>query len=126
MLSGYPTATPTYSRVVALTRVVYHCRHTRGVRAEAARSVLLYCWPVLEFLIHIFVGSIDLLANHLTSVPHPSENHIHIRIQMYDNLSSLTALLTALSDLDDLCVTIDEAYKTSFQKDDFERWDEKS
>lgn len=45
---------------------------------------------------------------------------------MYDNLSSLTALLTALSDLDDLCVTIDEAYKTSFQKDDFERWDEKS
>ncbi|KAI0935121.1 hypothetical protein AcV7_004015 [Taiwanofungus camphoratus] len=60
------------------------------------------------------------------SVPHPSENHIHMRIQMYDHLSSLTALLTALSDLDNLCVTIEDAYKTSLERDSYERWDEKS
>ncbi|KZT02984.1 RBP11-like subunits of RNA polymerase [Laetiporus sulphureus 93-53] len=58
------------------------------------------------------------------SVPHPSENHIHLRIQMYDNLSSLTALLTALSNLDDLCVAIEDAYKTSLRSDNIEYWDE--
>ncbi|KAH9833150.1 RBP11-like subunits of RNA polymerase [Rhodofomes roseus] len=60
------------------------------------------------------------------SVPHPSENHIHIRIQMYDNLSSLEALLQALSDLDDLCVTIDEAYQKSLREDHYEQWEEQS
>ncbi|OBZ67489.1 DNA-directed RNA polymerases I and III subunit RPAC2 [Grifola frondosa] len=60
------------------------------------------------------------------SVPHPSENHINMRIQMYDNLSSLTALLTALNDLDNLCETIEDAYKTSLRLDRYERWDEKS
>ncbi|THH32907.1 hypothetical protein EUX98_g1242 [Antrodiella citrinella] len=60
------------------------------------------------------------------SVPHPSENHINIRIQMYDNLSSLDCLLTALSNLDDLCLSIGEAYKTSLTQDEYEKWDEKS
>jgi hypothetical protein len=43
-----------------------------------------------------------------------------------DNLSSLTALLTALSDLDTLCETIGGAYEESLMKDSFERWEEKS
>ncbi|KAI0739123.1 RBP11-like subunits of RNA polymerase [Daedaleopsis nitida] len=78
------------------------------------------------------------------SVPHPSEPHINMRIQMFgtltqhfystltvsssdaDGLSSLTALLDALKNLDDLCVTIDEAYTQSLQSDQYERWDEKS
>ncbi|CAL1699762.1 unnamed protein product [Somion occarium] len=60
------------------------------------------------------------------SVPHPSEPHINVRIQMYDNLSSLQALLTALNDLDDLCVTIEDEYKKSLRTDQYERWDEKS
>ncbi|RPD55972.1 RBP11-like subunits of RNA polymerase [Lentinus tigrinus ALCF2SS1-7] len=60
------------------------------------------------------------------SVPHPSENHINMRIQMYDGLSSLTALLEALKNLDDLCVTIDDAYTHSMENDRYERWDEKS
>ncbi|KAK0480635.1 RBP11-like subunits of RNA polymerase [Armillaria novae-zelandiae] len=60
------------------------------------------------------------------SVPHPSENFIHVRIQMYDHLSSLTALLTALDDLDALCSTIDTAYRSSIQTDTYERWEEKS
>ncbi|KAI0735821.1 RBP11-like subunits of RNA polymerase [Earliella scabrosa] len=60
------------------------------------------------------------------SVPHPSENHINMRIQMLDGLSSLTALLEALKNLDDLCVTIDEAYNQSLRTDQYERWDEKS
>ncbi|TBU55383.1 RBP11-like subunits of RNA polymerase [Dichomitus squalens] len=60
------------------------------------------------------------------SVPHPSENHINMRIQMYDGLSSLAALLQALKDLDDLCVTIDDAYTYSLRNDNYERWDEKS
>ncbi|KAI0346378.1 RBP11-like subunits of RNA polymerase [Trametopsis cervina] len=60
------------------------------------------------------------------SAPHPSENHIHLRIQMYDNLSSLDALLEALSNLDDLCQTVDESYNASFAEGSFQRWDEKS
>ncbi|KAI0697033.1 RBP11-like subunits of RNA polymerase [Cytidiella melzeri] len=60
------------------------------------------------------------------SAPHPSENHIHVRIQMYDNLSSLEALLTALSNLDELCETVEVTYNASLAKDSFERWDEKT
>ncbi|KAF9078685.1 DNA-directed RNA polymerase [Rhodocollybia butyracea] len=60
------------------------------------------------------------------SVPHPSEPNIQIRIQMYDNLSSLQALLKALDDLENLCNAIGEAYSESLQNGDFERWDEKS
>ncbi|KII89066.1 hypothetical protein PLICRDRAFT_91513 [Plicaturopsis crispa FD-325 SS-3] len=58
------------------------------------------------------------------SVPHPSENLIQIRIQMYDNLSALTALLTALSDLDALCASIEDSYGSSLQNDVYERWTE--
>ncbi|KAH7913296.1 DNA-directed RNA polymerase [Hygrophoropsis aurantiaca] len=60
------------------------------------------------------------------SVPHPSENLIQLRIQMYDELSSLTALLDALGNLDSLCETVDDAYRTSLASGDYERWAEKS
>ncbi|KAF5379170.1 hypothetical protein D9615_005970 [Tricholomella constricta] len=60
------------------------------------------------------------------SAPHPSENTIQVRIQMYDNLSSLTALMDALSALDDLCESVDDAYKTSLKHDAYERWEERS
>ncbi|KAF7763485.1 hypothetical protein Agabi119p4_8022 [Agaricus bisporus var. burnettii] len=39
------------------------------------------------------------------SVPHPSENVINVRIQMYDNISSFDALISALDNLDHLCET---------------------
>ncbi|KAF7360211.1 RBP11-like subunits of RNA polymerase [Mycena venus] len=60
------------------------------------------------------------------SAPHPSENVIQVRIQMYDNLSSLSALITALADLDALCATIDEAYVKDMREGDYERWIERS
>ncbi|KZT19945.1 RBP11-like subunits of RNA polymerase [Neolentinus lepideus HHB14362 ss-1] len=60
------------------------------------------------------------------SAPHPSEPHINVRIQMYDNLSSLDALIEALNNLDDLCATIDDAYTVSLRKDKYEIWEEKS
>ncbi|KIP06355.1 hypothetical protein PHLGIDRAFT_107101 [Phlebiopsis gigantea 11061_1 CR5-6] len=60
------------------------------------------------------------------SVPHPSENHIHLRIQMYDKLSSLDALLQALENLDNLCATVEDAYNTSLSSDAYERWSERS
>ncbi|KAK7005819.1 RBP11-like subunits of RNA polymerase [Favolaschia claudopus] len=60
------------------------------------------------------------------SVPHPSENVIQVRIQMYDNLSSLAALITALGDLDDVCATIEEKYIADMQAGDYERWVERS
>ncbi|KAF9517488.1 hypothetical protein BS47DRAFT_1339322 [Hydnum rufescens UP504] len=59
------------------------------------------------------------------SVPHPSEPKIHLRIQMYDNLSSLTALLEALDNLDSLCATIGDAYTTSLESGQYETFDEK-
>jgi DNA-directed RNA polymerase I and III subunit RPAC2 len=86
--------------------------------------------PISDFLHH--------------SAPHPSENVINVRIQMYgtkllhcpcrqlpiichpDNLSSLQALTTALSDLDSLCETVEDAYLTSLREDRYERWEEKS
>ncbi|CAK5274843.1 unnamed protein product, partial [Mycena citricolor] len=60
------------------------------------------------------------------SAPHPSENVINVRIQMYDSLSSLEALVEALGNLDDLCSTIEDAYVTDLNKGKFERWDERS
>ncbi|KAI0066897.1 RBP11-like subunits of RNA polymerase [Artomyces pyxidatus] len=60
------------------------------------------------------------------SVPHPSENLINLRIQMYDHLSSMTALLNALNDLDNLFGSIEEAYQQSLLEDTFEVWDERS
>jgi len=44
---------------------------------------------------------------------------------MYDNLSSLTALLGALDDLDALFESIEDAYKASLEHDDISIWDEK-
>ncbi|KAL1742287.1 DNA-directed RNA polymerase [Schizophyllum fasciatum] len=60
------------------------------------------------------------------SAPHPSENVINVRIQMYDDLSSLDALLTALDGLDDVCQAIDDAYKNSLKLDNYERFHEDS
>jgi len=60
------------------------------------------------------------------SVPHPSENLIQLRVQMYDGLSSLDALLEALSHLDDVCSSIEERYHASLVGGQYERWQEKS
>ena len=81
------------------------------------------------------------------SVPHPSENVINVRIQMYgmypdafmsirlditlvivrnaDGLSSLDALIDALTELDKICESVEDAYLASLRKGEFERWDEK-
>ncbi|KAH6906783.1 DNA-directed RNA polymerase [Coprinopsis sp. MPI-PUGE-AT-0042] len=59
------------------------------------------------------------------SNPHPSENVINVRIQMYDGLSSLEALIKALKDLDNLCESVEDAYLESLREEKFERWDEK-
>ncbi|KAF8814798.1 RBP11-like subunits of RNA polymerase [Phlegmacium glaucopus] len=60
------------------------------------------------------------------SVPHPSENVINVRIQMYDKLSSMDALIAALANLDNLCETIEDEYLASLRDNKFERWEEKS
>ncbi|KAH8827970.1 DNA-directed RNA polymerase [Flagelloscypha sp. PMI_526] len=60
------------------------------------------------------------------SAPHPSENLIQLRIQMYDKLSSLDALLQALDDLDQVCETIGDAYTTSLRTDKYEEWHEET
>ena len=41
-----------------------------------------------------------------------------------DNKSSLQALITALGQLDDLCLTVEKKYKTDFEKGTFERFEE--
>ncbi|KAI6116197.1 DNA-directed RNA polymerase [Pisolithus sp. B1] len=60
------------------------------------------------------------------SVPHPSENLIQLRIQMFDGLSSLNALLEALDNLDGVCESVEERYLTSLREGRYERWEEKS
>ncbi|KAG1818131.1 DNA-directed RNA polymerase [Suillus subaureus] len=60
------------------------------------------------------------------SVPHPSENLIQLRIQMYDGLSSLNALLEALTNLDAVCEAVENKYHASLATNDYERWEERS
>ncbi|EJD02531.1 RBP11-like subunits of RNA polymerase [Fomitiporia mediterranea MF3/22] len=59
------------------------------------------------------------------SAPHPSENAIQVRVQMYDGKSALAALIAALEQLDSLFATIDDAYQNSIRAGNFERWDER-
>ncbi|KAJ7594932.1 RBP11-like subunits of RNA polymerase [Mycena floridula] len=60
------------------------------------------------------------------SVPHPSENVINVRIQMYDNLSSLHALSTVLADLDELCEEVAVKYAQSLMNAKYDTWNEQS
>ncbi|KAF8174099.1 RBP11-like subunits of RNA polymerase [Pholiota molesta] len=59
------------------------------------------------------------------SVPHPSENVINIRIQMYDNASSLDTLIEALGELDKVCEAVEDSYLDSLREGKFERWEER-
>lgn len=43
-----------------------------------------------------------------------------------DDLSSLNALISALSDLDQMFGSIEEAYLASLEHDKYERWQEKT
>ncbi|KAK8869943.1 hypothetical protein IAR55_000511 [Kwoniella newhampshirensis] len=47
------------------------------------------------------------------TAPHPSEPKIHLRIQMYDNLSAVDCLRKGLANLRDLLTTVDSSYKSS-------------
>ena len=59
----------------------------------------------------------------------PSQCNLNLTLTLIvstDNLSSLDALVQALKDLDDLFVTIDDAYSRSLKNDTYERWSEES
>ena len=43
-----------------------------------------------------------------------------------DNASSLDALIAGLTNLDDVCVAIEDKYLESLREDQFERWVEQS
>ncbi|KAM0752804.1 RBP11-like subunits of RNA polymerase [Meredithblackwellia eburnea MCA 4105] len=58
------------------------------------------------------------------SAPHPSEAKIHLRIQMYDNKSSLDALHTAINNLEEMTKVIEDKYKESLASGDFDRPEE--
>ncbi|KJA25651.1 hypothetical protein HYPSUDRAFT_37692 [Hypholoma sublateritium FD-334 SS-4] len=60
------------------------------------------------------------------SAPHPSENVINIRIQMYDGKSSLDALIVALGELDKVCEAVEDKYIASLQEGKFEQWEERT
>ncbi|PWO00897.1 RBP11-like subunits of RNA polymerase [Tilletiopsis washingtonensis] len=55
------------------------------------------------------------------SNPHPSEPKIHLRVQMYDHLSALSALLDAIKNLEALFVTIEDAYTANLSEGNYER-----
>ncbi|KAI9638543.1 DNA-directed RNA polymerase [Dioszegia hungarica] len=58
------------------------------------------------------------------SAPHPSEPKIHLRIQMYENLSAVDCLRKALANLRDLLTTVKDKYELSLASDDFVREDD--
>jgi DNA-directed RNA polymerase I and III subunit RPAC2 len=48
-------------------------------------------------------------------------------IQLFpDGLSSLNALLEALTNLDAVCETVENKYHSSLATNDYERWEERS
>ena len=59
-------------------------------------------------------------------VPQFQSSPIHQCLMNADNLSSLTALINALSDLDQLFESIEGAYLSSLQYDTYERWQEQA
>ncbi|KAJ9116643.1 hypothetical protein QFC20_000576 [Naganishia adeliensis] len=55
----------------------------------------------------------------MKNAPHPSEPKIHLRIQMYDNLSAITCLFEALANLRNLFSSIEEAYQAALADDSY-------
>ncbi|KAL7422186.1 RNA polymerase subunit AC19 [Cryptotrichosporon argae] len=55
------------------------------------------------------------------SAPHPSEPKIHIRIQMYDNLSAVDCIRKALANLRDLFTSVQKSYAHSLKHDKYVR-----
>ncbi|OCF31521.1 DNA-directed RNA polymerase I and III subunit RPAC2 [Kwoniella heveanensis CBS 569] len=58
------------------------------------------------------------------TAPHPSEPKIHLRIQMYDNLSAVDCLRKALKNLRDLLNTVGGSYDASLKNDTYIREDD--
>ncbi|ORY25717.1 putative DNA-directed RNA polymerase [Naematelia encephala] len=58
------------------------------------------------------------------SAPHPSEPKIHLRVQMYDNLSAVDCLRKALANLRDLLTTVSGQYNSSLKSGEFIREDD--
>lgn len=44
------------------------------------------------------------------SIPHPSENFLHIRIQTYGKMTAVEALHKGLQDLMDMCDTVEDRF----------------
>ncbi|WVF72471.1 hypothetical protein IAT40_007286 [Kwoniella sp. CBS 6097] len=55
------------------------------------------------------------------TAPHPSEPKIHLRIQMYDDLSAVDCLRKALKNLRDLLNTVGGSYDASLKNDNYIR-----
>ncbi|WRT66969.1 uncharacterized protein IL334_003934 [Kwoniella shivajii] len=58
------------------------------------------------------------------TAPHPSEPKIHLRIQMYDNLSAVDCLRKALANLRDLFKTVEKSYNASLKNDNYIKEDD--
>ncbi|KAK1924700.1 putative DNA-directed RNA polymerase [Papiliotrema laurentii] len=99
-ISILPGHEPDYS---ACTFCLNHEDHTLG---NALRWVIMKD-PDVEFCGY--------------SAPHPSEAKIHLRIQMYDNLSAVDCLRKALKNLKDLLNAVDEKYSDSLKNDAYIR-----
>lgn len=56
------------------------------------------------------------------SIPHPSEPKVHLRIQMYDNLSAIDALYKGLDDLESMITEIETSYKTNLETEQHEKY----
>lgn len=56
------------------------------------------------------------------TLPHPSENKIHMRVQMYEQTTTaISAVRDALDNLDQLFGTIEDTYRTSLMSSGIER-----
>ncbi|CAD6573491.1 MAG: RNA polymerase subunit AC19 [Cyphobasidiales sp. Tagirdzhanova-0007] len=91
----------------ACTFCIYNEDHTLG---NALRYIIMQN-PEVEFCGY--------------SAPHPSEDLIHLRVQMYDGKSAVEAVKEGLNNLETIFTSIREKYDESLEGGEFERFEDK-
>lgn len=53
------------------------------------------------------------------SIPHPNDNHMHLRIQTYGEITAIEALQKGLRDLVDVCDVVENKFRDEYNKGDY-------
>ena len=108
----------------AATYCLYNEDHTIG---NSLRYILMKKLVVVYSIICVLDNNDNMYSPQVEfcgySIPHPSEPKVNLRIQMYDNLSSLEALFKGLEDLESLFDSIQNAYNKNLSKGTYKEYE---